>query len=105
MYFSISDGAVLSAEVLLLLAIQRGKLSWILQWIHQAILVGKNHPNLNISSEVLRLSFHHIKTSAGGSKIPDDISSIFENYKICLEKAARFDFKLQFLYTITLFFK
>ena len=85
----IAEGAVLSAEVLLLLAIQRGKLSWILQWIHQAITVGKSSSDMNMSTEVLRIAFHHIKTSAGGGKMSDDLSSIFETSKICLKKAAK----------------
>ena len=79
----------MSAEVLLLLAIQRGKLSWILQWIHQSLMVGKTNPDLKISTEVLRLSFHHIKTSSGGGRISEDVSVVFEQSKICLDKAAR----------------
>ena len=86
---SFLDGAILSAEVLLLLAIQRGKLSWILQWIHQSLMVGKTNPDLKISTEVLRLSFHHIKTSSGGGRISEDVSVVFEQSKICLDKAAR----------------
>ena len=82
----------MSAEVLLLLAIQRGKLSWILQWIHQSLTVGKTNPDLKISTEPLRLSFHHIKSSSGGGKFSEDLSVVFETSKICLEKAARSGF-------------
>lgn len=62
------EGSVLSAEVLLLLAVQRGKLSMILEWIYSAFEASKTS-KLYLSSEVARLAVHHIRSvGSGGGK-------------------------------------
>ncbi len=62
-----AEGSRLASEVLLLLAIQRGQLSLILQWILSAIKVcGDNSDRgLEISSEVVRLAIHQIRSVTG----------------------------------------
>ena len=59
------EGAQLSSEILLLLAIQRGKLSYLLQWIYNAIIETKTHPDLTIRSEILQLALSHIRSISG----------------------------------------
>ena len=59
------EGAQLSSEVLLLLAIQRGKLSLLLQWIYSAIEESKAHPDLTIRSEILQIAYSHIRSISG----------------------------------------
>ena len=61
------EGAILSSEVLLLLSIQRGKLSLILQWIHQALIIGKMMPSLKMATDIIRLAFSHIRSISGKS--------------------------------------
>ena len=78
------QGAQLCAEVLLLLAIQRGKLSLLLQWIFSAIQEARSHPDLTIRSEILQLAYSHIR-SISGSK-----SSVALPIKTKLGKAATF---------------
>lgn len=81
------EGATLSAEILLLLALQRGKLSLILQWIHQCLLVKEKHSDMKIRSEVLRLALHHIRTIGGLTKVSiDDLS---EQSLVDLDEAAK----------------
>ena len=59
------EGAQLSSEVLLLLAIQRGKLSLLLQWIYSAIEESKAHPDLTIRTDILQLAYSHIRSISG----------------------------------------
>ena len=84
-----SEGSILSSEVSLLLATQRGKLSLILQWVHQALTVGQTDPSLKIAADILRLAFKHIR-SIGGSdgKVPND-EMIETSTKVELSQAAK----------------
>ena len=80
------DGAILSCQVLLLLAVQRGKLSLLLQWIHQSILVARSHSQMRISTETLSIAIHHIRSING--KNADNILEETSR-EIDLEKSAK----------------
>ena len=62
------EGSILATEILLLLGVQRGKLSLIFQWIYNALLISKNcstSENLYMSSDTLKLALHHIRIVSG----------------------------------------
>ena len=72
------EGSILASEILLLLGVQRGKLSHLLQWIYNAFLISKQHTvdQMYMSTETLKLALHHIKIVSG------DKGKIFKTFVI-----------------------
>jgi E3 ubiquitin-protein ligase HERC1 len=81
------EGAMLASEVLLIMAVQRGKLSLVLQWINTSLQV-KKEPKMMISTEAVRLAVHHIRSVVGGKTFDTSLSE-YENALIEQEKAAK----------------
>ncbi len=88
------EGSRLASEVLLLLAIQRGQLSLILQWILSALKVYETNTStdqdLKISSDTIRLAIHQIRSVTGIRRMSgsDDLHDL-DGGMMKLEAAAK----------------
>ena len=86
------EGSILATEILLLLGVQRGKLSLILQWIYNALLISKNcsstSENLYMSSDTLKLALHHIRI-VSGDKGNNDNQDVLDRSFIEISLAAK----------------
>ena len=64
-------GSKVCSELLLLISVQRGRLSLILQWIHTAISVAKVDANRMFSVRVLSICLDHMQTVTGTPTMKD----------------------------------
>ena len=84
------EGSSLSTEVLLLLSLHRGKLSLILQWIYQAVQIGKLHPRFKIRAEIVKLAVSHIKSIASSNReSKNEDNSLIQEIGIGYEDSAK----------------
>ena len=84
------EGSILATEILLLLGVQRGKLSHILQWIYNALLVCKNRSeDLYMSSETLKLAIHHIRIVSGNKGSLEGFEDTLDSSFVDLSSAAK----------------
>ena len=84
------EGSILATEILLLLGVQRGKLSHILQWIYNALLVCKNRSeDLYMSSETLKLAIHHIRIVSGNKGSLEGFEDTLDSSFVDLSLAAK----------------